>query len=68
MTIVPYAAIARDVRAHPRLAFARLRGRRLFRETGWVYLKSDHVPRAITEMTRVFAVMRGRFGGKPPAD
>ena len=62
VTIVPYAAIARDVRAHPRLAFARLRGRRLFRETGWVYLKSDHVPRAITEMTRVFAVMRGRFG------
>ena len=38
VTIVPYAAIARDVRAHPRLAFARLRGRRLFRETGWVYL------------------------------
>jgi DNA-binding transcriptional LysR family regulator len=67
VTIVPYAAIARDVRAHRRLAFSRLRGRRLFRETGWVYLKSDYVPRAISEMTRVFAEMRGRFGDKPPA-
>jgi DNA-binding transcriptional LysR family regulator len=67
VTIVPYAAVARDVRGHRRLAFARLRSRRLFRETGWVYLKSDYVPRAISEMTRVFAEMRGRFGDKPPA-
>jgi DNA-binding transcriptional LysR family regulator len=67
VTVIPFAAIAREARAHRRLAFARLRGRRLFRETGWVTLKSDYVPRTITEMMRVFAMMRGEFGTTPPA-
>ncbi len=66
VTIVPYAAVARDVRTQRRLAFARLKGRRLFRETGWVYLKSDHVQRAVSELTRVFESMRSQFGGKLP--
>jgi DNA-binding transcriptional LysR family regulator len=68
VTVVPYAAIAREVRAQRRLAFARLKGRRLFRETGWVHLKSDYVPRAVTELMRLFASMRSQFGGTlPPA-
>jgi DNA-binding transcriptional LysR family regulator len=64
VTIVPYAAIARD--AQRRLAFARLKGRRLFRETGWVHLRSDPVPRAVSELMRLFASMRSQFGGKLP--
>src|SRR5436189_286248 len=43
ITIIPFQAIARDLRAHRRLAYRRLRGRRLFRETGWVYLRTDYL-------------------------
>jgi hypothetical protein len=44
-----------------------VRGQRLFRETGWVYLKTDHLPRTISEMLRVFDAIRSQFGGRPPA-
>jgi hypothetical protein len=43
-----------------------VRGHRLHRETAWVYLKSDHVPRPITEVLTVFEAMRSEFGGRPP--
>jgi DNA-binding transcriptional LysR family regulator len=65
VTIIPYMAIARDLR-HRRFAYARVRGRRLYRETGWVYLKTDYVPRTITEMLRVFDQMKDQFGMRPP--
>jgi DNA-binding transcriptional LysR family regulator len=65
VTVIPYAAIAADMRTR-RFAWARVRGRRLYRETGWVYLKSDYVPRAIPEMLRVFDSIKDQFGGKPP--
>jgi DNA-binding transcriptional LysR family regulator len=65
ISVIPYAAIARDMRAG-RFGWARLRGRRLYREAGWVYLKSDHVPRAIPEMLRVFDLIKDQFGGKAP--
>jgi DNA-binding transcriptional LysR family regulator len=64
ITLVPYAAIARDVRSG-RFAYARVRGRRLYRETGWVYLKSDYVPRTVTEMLKLFDEMKPQFAGKP---
>ncbi len=65
VSIIPFAAAAKDVRAK-RLACARLKSRRLFRETGWVYLRSDYVPRAVSEVMRVFDLMKDRFGGAPP--
>ncbi len=65
VTLIPYAAIAADMRTR-RFGWARVRGRRLYRETGWVYLKSDYVPRAIPELLRVFDLMKDQFGGKPP--
>jgi len=65
VTIVPFGAIANDVRAG-RFAWARLRGHRLYRETGWVYLKSDYLPRSITEILRIFDAMKDQFGGRPP--
>jgi hypothetical protein len=43
-----------------------VRGRRLYRETGWVYLKSDYVPRTITEVLRIFDLMKEQFGIRPP--
>ena len=67
ITIVPFQAVARDVRPAAGFAYRRLRGQRLFRETGWVYLKTDHLPRTISEMLRVFDAIRSQFGGRPPA-
>jgi DNA-binding transcriptional LysR family regulator len=65
ITLIPYMAIARDVKLR-RFTYARIRGRRLYRETGWVHLKSDYVPRAVTEMLRVFDLVKDQFGIKPP--
>jgi DNA-binding transcriptional LysR family regulator len=64
-TIVPFGAIANDVRAG-RFAWARLRGHRLYRETGWVFLKSDYLPRSVSEILRIFDSMKDQFGGRPP--
>lgn len=60
ITVISHAAIARELK-QKRLAFARISGRKLYRETGWVYRKADYVPRAITEMLRVFDSMRDQF-------
>ena len=60
ITVLSHAAVASDLR-HRRLAFARLRGRKVYRETGWVYRRSDYVPRAVTEMLRIFQEMREDF-------
>jgi DNA-binding transcriptional LysR family regulator len=65
VTIIPYAAIAGEARSG-RFGWARIRGHRLYRETGWVYVKSDYLRRSITEILRVFDLMKDQFGGKPP--
>ncbi len=65
ITVLSHATVAPDLR-HKRLSYARIRGRKLYRETGWVHLKSDHVPRTVTEMLRVFELMRGEFSSKLP--
>src|SRR5438093_4691819 len=57
ITIVPFAAVAKDVRSK-RFSCNLIEDRKLYRETGWVYLRSDYVPRTITEMLRVFDMMK----------
>jgi DNA-binding transcriptional LysR family regulator len=57
VTVVPYSAVAREVRSG-RFSCARIRGRKLFRETGWVYLETDPLPRAAVEVLRVFDAMK----------
>ena len=64
VTILPYGALAAELR-QGRFAWARIRGAHLYRETGWVYLKSAHRPRSIAEVLRVFDEMKDQFGGKP---
>ncbi len=66
VTVIPYAAIAGDVRS-VRFGWARLRGKRLYREMSWVFLKTDYQARAITELLRVFDGMKHQFGVKPPS-
>jgi DNA-binding transcriptional LysR family regulator len=66
IALVPYVSIAADVKSK-RLAWARIRGQRLYREQGLIYLKSDHLPRPIVEVLRVFEDMKAELGVKPPA-
>jgi hypothetical protein len=49
MTIIPYQAVAREVRAG-QLRCARLDGLSLVRETGWVYVRAPRVPRLVQQM------------------
>jgi DNA-binding transcriptional LysR family regulator len=65
VTLLPYSAIAGELRTG-RFAWARIRARRLYRETGWVFPRSDYRPRSVTEVLRVFDQMKHQFGGHPP--
>lgn len=64
ISIVPYQAVAREVSAG-QLFCARIAGRQLFRETGWVHLKSNHLPRAVQEMKRILEEIRPRLKMRP---
>ena len=65
IALIPYIAIAGDLRSR-RFGWSRIRGQRLYREQAFVYLRSDHVPRPIVEVLRVFDEVRTDFGSKPP--
>jgi len=60
IAIVPYQAVAREVRAG-RLFCARIAGQQLVRETGWVHLRLNRVPRAVQEMMGTFERIRPRL-------
>jgi DNA-binding transcriptional LysR family regulator len=75
VTIIPYQAVAREVRAGM-LFCARIAGTQLVRETGWVHLRLNRVPRAVQEMMRTLERIRpqlklspgaSRGRSKPPA-
>ncbi len=65
VTIIPFNSIVHEVRTG-RLGWTRLRGRHLYRETGWVHLKSDYLPRSVTEILRIFDSMKTQFGRTLP--
>ena len=58
--IVPYQAIAREVRAR-QFSCSRIEGHELGRETGWVYARANRVPRMITELLTAFDEIKGRL-------
>jgi DNA-binding transcriptional LysR family regulator len=57
VTIIPYQAVAREVRSG-HLFCARIAGQQLVRETGWVHLKLNRVPRPVQEMMKTFERIR----------
>jgi DNA-binding transcriptional LysR family regulator len=57
VTIIPYQAVAREVRAGS-LFCARIAGQQLVRETGWVHLRVNRVPRPVQEMMKTFDRIR----------
>lgn len=78
ITIIPYQAVAREVRAG-QLFCARIADVQLVRETGWVHLRVNRVPRAVQVMMQTLERVRGRLKlapppprrrsiGRPPAD
>jgi len=58
--IVPYQAIAREVRAG-QFFCARVEGHELVRETGWVYARANRTPRVIDELLAAFNQIRTRL-------
>jgi DNA-binding transcriptional LysR family regulator len=60
MSIVSYQAVARDV-ASGHLFCARIEGRSLIRETGWVYPKMSRTPRSVQEVIRAFDRVRPKL-------
>lgn len=60
ISIVPYQAVAREVSAG-QLHCARIAGHKLLRDTGWVYLRSSRLPRAVEEMKRILELIRPRL-------
>jgi DNA-binding transcriptional LysR family regulator len=68
ITIIPYQSVAREVRAG-QLFCARIAGQQVVRETGWVHLRSNRVPRAVQEMMAAFDEIRSTLKlspGVPP--
>jgi DNA-binding transcriptional LysR family regulator len=64
IAILPYQAVAREVRAG-RLFCTRIAGQQLVRETGWVHLRLNRVPRAVQEMMRTFERIRPKLKLSP---
>ena len=60
ISIVPYQAIAREVRAG-QFFCARIEGHELVRETGWVYARANRVPRMIHELLAAFDEVKERL-------
>jgi DNA-binding transcriptional LysR family regulator len=57
ISIIPWQAAAADV-ALRQLFCSRITGVSLVRQTGWLYPKMGRLPRAVTEVIRVFETMR----------
>ncbi|MEZ5416568.1 MAG: LysR family transcriptional regulator [Vicinamibacterales bacterium] len=64
ITIVSYQSVARDV-ASGHLYCARIDGRPLIRETGWVYPKMSRTPRTVEEVMTAFEKVRPRLRLSP---
>jgi DNA-binding transcriptional LysR family regulator len=64
ITIIPFQAVARDV-SNGQLSCARIEGRSLVRETGWVYPKMSRTPRTVQEVIRAFDRVRPKLRLSP---
>jgi len=60
ISIIPWQAAAADVRTR-QLFCSRIAGHALYRDTGWLYPKMRRLPRAVSEVMRVFEEMRPQF-------
>jgi len=66
ISIVPWQAVASDVRAK-QLFVSRIAGHQLERQFGWLYPKMTRLPRAVSEVLRVFETVRPRLAAAAQA-
>ena len=66
ISIVPWQAVAGDVRAK-QLFVSRIGGHSLERKFGWLYPKMTRLPRAVSEVLRVFETVRPRLAAAAQA-
>jgi DNA-binding transcriptional LysR family regulator len=64
ISIVPFQAVAQEITGGT-LRVAQIEGERLVRETGWVYLRSERVPRMVREMIDMLAHILPRLRLSP---
>jgi DNA-binding transcriptional LysR family regulator len=64
ITIIPYEAVAREVRSG-QLFCSRIAGISLVRQTGWIFQRSNRVPRTFEEMFRTFQRIQPRLKVAP---
>jgi DNA-binding transcriptional LysR family regulator len=64
ITIIPYQAVAREVRSK-QLFCARISGVQLVRQTGWVYQRSNKVPRMLEEMFKAYQRVLPKLNLRP---
>jgi DNA-binding transcriptional LysR family regulator len=62
VSIIPWQAATADVRAK-QLCCSRISGHALHRQTGWLYPKMRRLPRAVSEVMRVFEQIRPQLEG-----
>jgi len=60
ISIIPWQAAAADVRT-TQLHCSRIAGHALHRDTGWLYPKMRRLPRAVSEVMRVFEQIQPKF-------
>jgi DNA-binding transcriptional LysR family regulator len=60
VTIIPYQAVARELRSG-HLFCSRISGVRLERTFGWIYQRTNRIPRPVQEMFRIFGRLLPRL-------
>jgi len=67
ISIIPWQAAAADV-SSKQLAYSRIAGHSLVRQTGWLYPKMTRLPRTVAEVMKVFEMVRPRMEAavRPP--
>ena len=60
LSIISYQSVAREV-ASGQFFCARITGHTLIRETGWVYVRANRVPRAVQEVLASFERVKPRL-------
>jgi DNA-binding transcriptional LysR family regulator len=65
LSIISYPSVAREV-ASGQFFCARITGQTLIRETGWVYVRANRVPRAVQEVLACFERIKPRLRVIPP--
>ena len=60
ISIIPYPAVVKDGKKQS-LCYRRIQGRRIYRELGWVSLKSDYTVRALKQLLVLFEEMKDRL-------